>query len=93
MPPLTPRGGLSVHPRPRKYIPRPTLRSFSAISLDGGQLRAQDPRPVRMQLTCAPPVTPSFAIMRRWGCDHGAPPTRGPEEGSPKPQRGWAIGS
>ena len=37
---------------------------------------------MRVQLTCAPPVTPPFAIMRRWGCTHGAPPTLGPEEES-----------
>ena len=66
MPPLTPRGGLSVHPRATEMSFRgPRSDPSSDIILDGGQLRAQDPRPVRVQLTCAPPVTPPFAIMRR----------------------------
>jgi len=46
--------------------------------LDGGRLQAQDPRPVRVQLTCAPPATPNPAIMRGKGRDRGTPPTKGP---------------
>merc|ERR1712194_681153 len=60
-----------------KTLPRTTPATPSMYKLDGGRLRAQDPRPVRVQLPCAPPVTPTSASMRRKGRGHGTPPTKG----------------
>ena len=68
VPPRTPRCGRSPHPGPGITLPwttpeAPPHRYTSAV----GRLRTQGPRPVRVQLSCAPPVTPNPAIMRRKG--------------------------
>ena len=87
VPPLTPRSGhdmstpgqgdiLQGHARaPRRCIHRSECAP-----------QAQDPRPVRVRLPCAPPVAPASAIMQRQGRVHEATPTRGPEGGRRGPE-------